>query len=103
MKISKLKRDKIAEQILAHLYTLSPSSVFTSYIAKELARDEEFTKKILTDLKKKKLVLEIKKNPNGVDYLRRSRWKLTPDVFEVYKKKQAISKSTESHSEDLLY
>lgn len=95
MKISKIKRDKISEQILAHLYSLSPSSIFTSYIAQEVARDEEFTKKLLNDLKKKKLVLDIKKNPKGTDYIRRSRWKLTPEAFEAYQKKQNILKSIE--------
>lgn len=95
MKISKIKRDKISEQILAYLYTSSPSPLFTSHIAQEIARDEEFTKKLLNNLKKKKIVLEVKKNPKGANYLRRSRWKLTPELFEVYKKKQIFTSPSE--------
>ena len=40
MKISDEKKDKIFEQILAFLYSINPKSVFTSYVAKEIARDE---------------------------------------------------------------
>lgn len=92
MKLSNLKKEKVAEQILAHLYTSSPSTIFTAHIARELARDEEFIKRILNDLKKKRLVLEIKKNPKGTTYLRRSRWKLTPEAFEAYKQKQSLTR-----------
>jgi len=76
MKISPKKREKISEQILSYLFIENPKSLFTSHIAQEIARDEEFTKKLLIDLKKKKLILEIKKNPQGINYLKRSRWKL---------------------------
>ncbi|HJX50765.1 MAG TPA: hypothetical protein VJ438_04855 [Candidatus Nanoarchaeia archaeon] len=88
MRISKEKKDKIGEQILAHLYSTNPKPVFTSHIAKELARDEEFIKILLLDLQKKKLVTEIKKNPKGIDYIRRSRWKLSNSAYEIYKKNQ---------------
>lgn len=88
MKISKDKIQKISEQILFFLYSNNPKSFFTSHIAKELARDEEFIKKLLYSLKKNKLLLEIKKNPSGVDYLRRSRWKLSPEAYNFYKSKQ---------------
>ena len=88
MKISKQKREKISEQILAYLYSINPKPSFTSHIAREIARDEEFIKKLLIDLKKKKLVIEIKKSPKGVDYTRRSRWKLTDKAYEIYKKSQ---------------
>ena len=88
MKISKEKREKISEQILGYLYSINPKPIFTSYIAREMARDEEFIKKILLDLKKKKLLIEIKKNPQGIDYVRRSRWKLSDSVYSVYKQSQ---------------
>jgi len=90
MKISKEKIEKISEQILALLYSLNPKSIFTSYIAKEIARDEEFTKNLLLELKNKKLVIEIKKNPKGIVYKRRSRWKLTNLSYQTYKKHQLI-------------
>lgn len=88
-RLSKEKRDKISEQILHHLFTLSPESRFTSEIAEEVARDEEFTKVILLELEKKKLIVEIKKNASGVSYLKRQRWRLSNPAFEAYKKHQA--------------
>ena len=88
MKISQAKKEKISEQILAFLYSINPKPVFTAHIAREIARDEEFIKKLLLDLKKKKLITEIKKNPKGIDYIRRSRWKLTDKAYEIYKESQ---------------
>jgi len=88
MKISDKKREKIYEQILAFLYLNSPKSFFTMNIAQEIARDEEFVKSLLFNLKKKGLVLEIKKNPQGTSYLKRSRWTLTEEAYQAYKKHQ---------------
>ncbi len=88
MNISKEKKDKISEQILAHLYSMNPKSVFTRHIAIEIARDEEFVKKLLYNLKEKGLVIEIKKNPKGRPYLKRVRWKLSDLAFQSYKKAQ---------------
>ena len=85
MRISSKKREKISEQILSYIYSESPKALFTAHIAREIARDEEFVKKLLLDLKSKKLVKEIKKNPKGIDYIRRSRWKLTDSAYEAYK------------------
>ncbi|MBU0958868.1 MAG: hypothetical protein KKB31_02870 [Nanoarchaeota archaeon] len=90
MKISNSKRSKISEQILAYLYSISPKPAFTLYIAQEIARNEEFVKTLLLDLKEKQLILEIKKNPKGVPYLKRSRWRLTEKTFNLYKSKQTI-------------
>ena len=73
MKISEKKREKISEQILAYLYSVNPRPEFTNKIAQEIIRDEEFTKKLLVGLKKKDFVIEVKKNPKGVVYLKRSR------------------------------
>ena len=85
MRISEAKREKISEQILAFLYSSFPKPIFTSKIAHEIARDEEFVKSLLISLKKKKLVMEIKKNQDGKDYLRRLRWKLGDEIFQAYK------------------
>ncbi len=84
MKISKEKQDKICEQILAHLYYINPTLAFTSQIAKEIARDEEFVKKLLVYLKKQGLVVEVKKNSKGKLYSRRSRWRLSTASFKSY-------------------
>lgn len=85
MKISEEKREKIYEQILAYLFSVSPQPKFTSHIAEEIARDEEFTKKLLSSLKKKFLVKDIRKNPKGVEYSRRIRWQLTKEAYKAYK------------------
>lgn len=88
MKISEKKIEKISEQILAHLFSQSPKALYTSHIAAELARDEEFIKKILVKLKEDKLLSEIKKNSEGIEYLRRSRWRLSNQAYELYKRNQ---------------
>jgi hypothetical protein len=62
--------------------------LFTLNIAKEIARDEEFVKILLLELKKKGFVLEIRKNPKGISYSRRSRWKLTDNAYQAYKSHQ---------------
>jgi hypothetical protein len=88
MRISNEKKEKIYEQILALLYSVSPKPLFTLNIAKEIARDEEFIKSLLLELKRKELIIEIKKNPQGTVYLKRSRWKLTDEAYQVYKNHQ---------------
>ena len=87
-RISTQKRDKIAEQILHYLFTVSPESKFTSEIAREIARDEEFTKTILLTLKSKNLVLEVNKNPEGILYSKRQRWSLSSAVYTEYLRRQ---------------
>ncbi len=88
MKISNKKQEKILNQIVDFLYLSYPKPVFTSFIAEEIARDEEFVKKLLINLKEKKLITEIKKNSEGINYLRRSRWKLSDKTYIIYKNKQ---------------
>lgn len=84
--ISKKKRNKISEQILSHLYNISPNSEFTSKISEEIIRDEEFTKSLLEELEKSKLVIKVTKGPNGQDYQRWERWRLSNAAFDAYKK-----------------
>ena len=91
MKISNEKKEKISEQILAFLYSINPKSLFTSSIAKEMARDEEFVKKLLLELKDKKLVIEINRNPKGIPYIKRARWKLSDEAYKSYKYHQSPS------------
>ena len=88
MKISQKKKEKVCEQILAFLYSINPKPVFTQTIAQEIARDEEFVKRLLLDLKKENLVIEVKKNQQGVPYVRRARWKLTNRAYQSYFLKQ---------------
>ena len=87
-KISEQKIEKISEQILYYLYSIFPKQVFTSDIARETARDEEFTKYLLKELEKKELVIKINKNPQGFQYSRRLRWRISNKAYEIYKKHQ---------------
>jgi hydroxymethylglutaryl-CoA reductase len=86
--ISQKNKDKISEQILAHLFSLSPEPQYTSSISSNLARDEEFVKSLLLELEKKSLVVKITKSPQGQDFTRRQRWRLSNSAFEAYKKMQ---------------
>ena len=88
MKISAQNKEKISEQILAHLYSINPRAVFTVQIARELARDEEFIKQLLMNLKKKGLVVEIGKNSKGILYLKRKRWQLSDEAYNIYQMNQ---------------
>ncbi len=88
MRISQEKKDRIIEQILLFLYQGFPKEPFTAEIAKEIARDEEFIKRLLLELKEKNLVLSIKKNKKGEPFSRRIKWRLTNQVYEVYHSKQ---------------
>ncbi|MEK6820472.1 MAG: hypothetical protein AABX71_02055 [Nanoarchaeota archaeon] len=85
MKISDKKKDRISEQILAFLYSVSPKPVFTFHIAMEVARDEEFVKNLLLELREKNLITEIRKNPEGKPYLKRSRWRLSDAAYNAYR------------------
>lgn len=86
MKLSKEKRDKISEQILFYLYGSSPVAQFTSTIAREIARDEEFVKFLMFELHNKNLVMPVRKNHKGQAYSRRIRWRLSNNALDAYKK-----------------
>jgi len=88
MEISEKNKQKISEQILAYLYSITPRAVFTVQIARELVRDEEFVKQLLIDLKRKGFVADINKNSKGIPYLKRIRWKLTDKAYSAYKSSQ---------------
>ncbi len=88
MRISKQKRDKISEQILATLYHNFPKQMFTAEISREIARDEEFTKTLLKELWNKNLVVPIRKNPKGIPFTRRIKWRLSNQAYSAYKEHQ---------------
>ncbi len=88
MRLSQEKKDRISEQILSYLYHSFPKTPFTATISKELARDEEFIKKILFELQSKGLVTPIKRNPKGLAFIRRIKWRLSNKVYNIYKSKQ---------------
>jgi prolyl-tRNA editing enzyme YbaK/EbsC (Cys-tRNA(Pro) deacylase) len=87
MRLSKEKKDKIAEQILSLLFHSFPKSLYTAEISKEIARDEEFVKTLLLELKEKNILLAIKKNESGKDFIRRIRWQLTSPAYQAYHQK----------------
>ena len=88
MRLSQEKIDKITEQILSYLYSSFPKNPFTAEIAKEIARDEEFIKKLLFDLRERKLIIVIRKNSKGEVFSRRLRWKLSSKVYDIYHSRQ---------------
>ena len=59
-------------------------------ISREIARDEEFIKRILFELKEKNFVVDIRKNSDGNPFSRRIKWRLSNKVYNVYQSKQAI-------------
>jgi predicted transcriptional regulator with HTH domain len=83
-RISQKNKEKISEQILSYLYNSFPRPIYTVEIARELARDEEFIKLLLLDLEKKQLVVMIDKNPQGIKYLKRLRWRISNKVHSAY-------------------
>ena len=85
VRLSEEKRNRIKSNILSILYERFPQSLFTAEIAKIEARDEEFVKAIMFDLKEKNLVISIKKNPKGIFYSRRIRWRLSNKAYDAYK------------------
>lgn len=88
MKISQEKQEKIKESVLFFLFNNSPKSFFTSEIAKELARDEEFIKLLLEQMLKQGWIVAIKKNSKGKEYEKRTRWRISQKIYETYKKLQ---------------
>lgn len=83
-KISEVKVERISEQILSYLYGVFPKLVFTVDVARELARDEEFVKRLLLGLEGKGLVVRVDKNAKGEVYLKRMRWRISNRAHEVY-------------------
>ena len=71
-----------------YLYQIFPKYPFTAEIAREIARDEEFIKRILLELKDKNIVIAIKKNKKGLPFSRRIKWKLSNEVYDIYHSKQ---------------
>ncbi len=84
MRLSEEKRNKIKSNILGHLFEIYPKSLFVAEISRLEARDEEFIKALMFELKEKNLVTNIKQNPKGIFYSRRIRWKLSNKAQEAY-------------------
>jgi len=87
MRLSQDKKNRIIEQVLSFLYSSFPEQPFTAEIAREVARDEEFIKKILFELREKGFVVSVMKNKEGEPFTRRLKWKLSSRVYDVYRSK----------------
>jgi ribosomal protein S25 len=98
--ISKEKQERIQEQILAFLFSSFPKMLFTSDISQELARDEEFIKRLLLSLEKKGAIVKVSKNSKGENYIRRIRWRISNKVYETYKKLSIKSSNFDESVED---
>jgi DNA-binding IclR family transcriptional regulator len=57
-----------------------PAPLSCTEIADEIARDNEFVARVLAFLKEKNLVRQVLKNSNGKDYLRWTKWTLSPST-----------------------
>ncbi len=88
MRLSQDKKNKITEQILSLLFHSFPKEPFTAEIAREIVRDEEFTKRLLFELKDKNLVIPIRRNKKGDSFTRRLKWRLATPVYDIYRSKQ---------------
>ena len=84
-KISDSNIKKLKEQILSVIYTFHFNPLFTSNIAEEMIRDEEFTLRLLNELKKEGFIEEITKNTNGKKYISRKKWILKSKIYDQYK------------------
>ena len=84
VKLSQKTIQLLKDDIISILYENSLAARFTNEIALELRRDNEFTKKILLELKKEGFVEEIKKNNKGYQYLARIKWRIPPKVLKAY-------------------
>jgi len=88
MRISQDKKNKIKEQILSFIYQVFPEQPFTAEISREIARDEEFIKRLLFELKEDNILVPIRKNKKGEIFSRRLRWKLTNKVYDIFNQKE---------------
>lgn len=83
--ISDKKVKKIKEDILSTLFESPMNPLFTAHVAEKIARDEEFTLRLLKELNNDKLIDVIDKNTDGKTFLKRKRWILKPHVYSAYK------------------
>lgn len=75
-RISKNRFHKIAEQVLGVLYDAFPVPLSTRKVAEEIARDNEFTLKVLLFLDQQKLVSKVDQGKLG-PLERTVRWKIS--------------------------
>ncbi len=84
-RLSKDKIKKIKEHILSVIYDNHFQPLYTSNIAEEMIRDEEFILRLLKELKNEGFIKEINKNTDGKQYLSRKKWILKSKIYDQYK------------------
>ena len=84
VKLSSKTLNLLKDDIISILYEDSLKPLLTIEIARELRRDKEFTKELLNKLKEQEILIEIKKNNKGKDYIKRSRWAIKKEVISKY-------------------
>lgn len=83
-RISKKREDKIKEEILSVLYE-NITGLSTYGIGEEILRDDEFTLRLLVEMRERGLVKNVTKSIRGKEYSAKKMWVLTKEAFEAYK------------------
>jgi len=91
VKLSKKTIKFLKDDIVSILYDQPLKPLFTNEIATELRRDNEFTKKLLLELKKEGLVEPLKKNNQGQPYIARTKWRIPQKVLKAYKNQNNLT------------
>lgn len=84
-KISQKKVEKIKEDILSVLFEAGMRGMFTKQIGDEIARNDEFVLKLLSEMEKQNLIKQMRKTKKGTEFIRRKQWTLTNKAYEAYK------------------
>jgi len=88
VRLSKKTIQLLKDDIISILYDRSLEALFTNEIAREIRRDNEFTKKLLLELKKESLIEQVKKNKKGQEYLTHTKWRIPFKVLKAFNDKQ---------------
>ena len=86
VRLAKRTVDLLKDDIVNILYESSLKPLFTNEIALLLRRDNEFTKKLLLELKLLGVVEEIKMNRRKKQYLLRKRWRISKEALKGLEK-----------------
>lgn len=84
VKLSQNTINLLKDDIVNILYENSLKPLFTNEVAFIMRRDNEFTKKLLMELKNLGIVEEIKFNTRKRNYLLRKKWRISNNVLKKY-------------------
>lgn len=86
VRLAKKTVDLLKDDIVNILYENPLKPLFANEIAVSLRRDNEFTKKLLLELKDLGIVEEIKLNRRKKPYLLRKRWRISKEALKGLEK-----------------